>query len=242
MWTMANRTSGTSNEPTRRERYRAETLAEIKVRALAHMTRDGIGALSLNAIANEMGMTGPALYRYIDSRDELLTMLIADGFTSLAGYLEAAEAEPAESAADRMSKVSRAYRQWALEHTTEFGLVFGDPIPGFAAPQDGPTVEANLRAMSALARSFAAMWRESGGRAAPGVVSPSLAKGLLEGAGQVIEGLPPEALAEMMGSWSRLHGVVTLEVWGHLVYAVGDVDAYFEYELSACQQRAGVAP
>ncbi len=75
---------------TRRERVRAATIDEIKEIARRHIAEKGAAALSLRAIAREMGMTSPALYRYFASRDDLVTALIVDAYNSLADALEAA--------------------------------------------------------------------------------------------------------------------------------------------------------
>ncbi|WP_375502006.1 TetR/AcrR family transcriptional regulator [uncultured Jatrophihabitans sp.] len=74
----------------RRERLRIETTAEIKQRAWASMAEVGTDALSLRAVARQMGMAPSALYRYFASRNDLLTALIIDGFTGLAGALRKA--------------------------------------------------------------------------------------------------------------------------------------------------------
>ena len=75
---------------SRRARYRAETHAEAEAIALRQLAEGGIGAVSLNAIGKEMGVTGEALYRYFESRDALLSSLIMDGYRDLATAVEVA--------------------------------------------------------------------------------------------------------------------------------------------------------
>src|SRR4051794_25745298 len=86
--------------PSRRERLHAATREEAKAIALRQLATGGIAALSLNAIGREMGLTGPALYRYFTSRDALLTDLIVDAYGDLAATVEAVASEDARAAPD----------------------------------------------------------------------------------------------------------------------------------------------
>src|SRR5882757_3055497 len=69
---------------TRRERLRDTTVAEIKATALKHMAVSGTAAISLRAVARDMGMTAGAIYSYFSDRDALISALVADVYTSLA--------------------------------------------------------------------------------------------------------------------------------------------------------------
>jgi AcrR family transcriptional regulator len=138
--------------PTRREALRRATLAELHDAALAEVREHGAVALSLRRVARRMGMSPAGLYRYVESREHLLTLLIARAYDDLADTLEAAlAAAPADDLAARLRAVGDGYRDWALAHPNEFGLLFGDPIPGYAAPEGGPTVAAMTRVGVALA-------------------------------------------------------------------------------------------
>ena len=79
----------TSVPRTARERARAEITAEILDAARGYLATDGAPALSLRAIARDLGMASSALYRYFRSRDELLTRLIIDAYDSLGAAAEA---------------------------------------------------------------------------------------------------------------------------------------------------------
>jgi AcrR family transcriptional regulator len=72
---------------------------EIKERAWEQIATAGASALSLNAIAKQMGMSGPALYRYYAGRDELITELITDAYRSLADALHSTASAGADLAA-----------------------------------------------------------------------------------------------------------------------------------------------
>ena len=145
--------------PRRRDRIRAETSSEIKTIALKHLTAGGAEAVSLRAIAREMGMTASAIYSYFDTRDDLITALIADSYASLAGVMEAAGAGGSDTgAADRILAVATAYRQWAISHPEEFRLIYGDPVAGYQAPEDDAVREAEDRACAVLLRLVETGW------------------------------------------------------------------------------------
>lgn len=116
---------------TPRERYRTQVRTEIKERAWEQIATAGATALSLNAIAKQMGMSGPALYRYFAGRDELITELIRDAYSSLADTLGTA----AESGAD-LTALAHALREWALADPHRYFLIYGTPVPGYQAPDD----------------------------------------------------------------------------------------------------------
>ena len=122
---------------TARERARAEITAEILDAARGYLATDGAPALSLRAIARDLGMASSALYRYFKSRDELLTRLIIDAYDALGAAAEAREAniEP-NDLAGRFTATCSAVRDWALAHPNEYALIYGSPVPGYAAPAD----------------------------------------------------------------------------------------------------------
>ena len=116
----------TASEPAaldRRARRRAWTREEIKASALRQLAAHGVGGLSLNAIAKELGMTGPALYRYVTSRDELLADLVVDAWEELADALErAAETSAGASAGRRLEVIGLAYRAWGTAQPHRYRL------------------------------------------------------------------------------------------------------------------------
>ncbi|PRH76978.1 hypothetical protein C6N75_22710, partial [Streptomyces solincola] len=121
----------TRGAATPRERYRAQVRAEIKDRAWEQIATAGASALSLNAVAKSMGLSGPALYRYFAGRDELITELVRDAYRSLADALHAVAAEGTD-----LAGLARALREWALADPHRYFLVWGTPIPGYQAPED----------------------------------------------------------------------------------------------------------
>src|SRR2546422_11357203 len=101
------------NTKGRRERLRAETTAEIKRVALRLMAEGGPDAITLRAIAREMGMTANAIYGYFATRDALVTTLINDLYTALADTVgEAWDATAGEEPAARIRAWAGAFRDW----------------------------------------------------------------------------------------------------------------------------------
>ena len=227
---------------SRRERVRQATVEEIKAVARAQMAAEGTAGVSLRAIAREMGMTAPALYRYFGSRDELVTALVTDAYDALADAMEAAVAAAGPGGhAERVRAAFGAFRTWGLEHPTEFALIFGSPIPGYIAPE--ATRPAGLRYTDLLGRLLAEALADGALDPARVAVQPSpdLAR-------QVEEfqrrrggpGLPAPVMAFGLGAWARVHGLVTLEVFGHLAPAIGDGAALFDQELETIIRQSGL--
>src|SRR3954451_8467156 len=112
---------------TRRQRLREATSQEILTVARDLLVREGAPAVALRAVAREMGMTAPALYRYYASHEDLLSALIVTIFDEVSDTLEAAMKGPdGGSALDadvvrRTFAVIRALRRWAVDHPAEFG-------------------------------------------------------------------------------------------------------------------------
>ena len=133
----------TSAEPLgRRARNRIAVEADILRVARAHLATSGAAALSLRAVARDLGMVSSGIYRYVESRDELLTRLIVDGYTSLAAAVTTAHdaVDPADLGG-RWDAVAHALRAWALEHPHDFATLLG-------AKGVGP---ATVRALSLMA-------------------------------------------------------------------------------------------
>src|SRR5918999_3309057 len=103
----------TAERLPRRERVRQATAEEIKSVARAQMAAEGTAGVTLRAIAREMGMTAPALYRYFGSREELVTALVIDAYDALADAMAAGVAAvPASRHAARLRAAFRAFRGW----------------------------------------------------------------------------------------------------------------------------------
>ncbi|MGW0945971.1 TetR/AcrR family transcriptional regulator [Streptomyces sp. NPDC002623] len=210
---------------TPRERYRAQVRAEVKERAWEQIATAGASALSLNAIAKQMGMSGPALYRYFAGRDELITELVRDAYRSLADTFRAAAAADAG-----LTALGHALRAWALADPHRYFLVYGTPVPGYHAPDDITTIAAEI--MTSLLDACADL-------PADGPPTPLTAR--LEGLGdQWTAGhpAPPATLHRALTCWTRLHGVLSLELAGHFTGMGFDPALLYTAELNTLTGRS----
>ncbi|MYT89711.1 TetR family transcriptional regulator [Streptomyces sp. SID8359] len=193
-----------------RARYREQTRAEIKNLALRQLAEGGGGALALTRIAKEMGLSGPALYRYFTSRDDLLSALIRDAYDDAAAAMARAAARSARGSRGgraRLHDLAAAYRAWAVAEPHRYLLIQGDPVPGYVAPADtleraravlgpflplfaagkpGPAVAGTVEEMAAwlAADGTVGAWVA---RYAPDAVAPGLEAGEAGEAGTAVE-------------------------------------------------------
>lgn len=217
---------------TRRERLRAATITDIKEAARDLLHAGGKDEVTLRGVARALDMSAPGLYRYYDCRSTLLTALIADAFNDLGDAVEAAEAATREQpVGDRLLAAARAYRGWAVVHPHEFGLIYGDPLPGYAAPPEGPTVVAVRRGGAVFVRLYTEAWRT--GLLVRPAGAPATPDGLDEalGAAQLGDELPPWARLVLVGAYARMHGMVVLEVFHHLAWLTADPSDLFDATL-----------
>lgn len=222
-----------------RARARAEMTAEIKRIARDHLAAHGPN-LSLRAVARDLGVVSSAVYRYFDSRDALLTALIVDGYDSLGSAVEDAEAPvPRRDLPGRWAAIGRSIRSWALARPHEYALLYGSPVPGYAAPQD--TIEPANRPVLVLA----AVLRDGVQR---GVLTagdrlPRAVRADLEHIGTFpgFEAIPAAVLARGMTAWAQLFGTLSFELFGRLTNGVTDFDAYFEHQLRAMAGYLGLS-
>ena len=225
---------------TRRERLRAATIDEIKTIARQQMTDTGTAALSLRAVAREMGMTSPALYRYFDSRDDLVTALIVDAFNSFADTLKSApETFPEDEHANRVAAIAEAYRQWALSHPQEYTLIFGTPIPGYHAPME-VTDPAAERSMLALIKELDSAYQD--GKPLVTESSPALQDQMKYWMDKYSEAGAVAVIHAALGCWALIHGLVSLELYGHLspTSETSSTELFFEAEVRAMIKRLGL--
>jgi AcrR family transcriptional regulator len=213
--------------PTMRERYRAQVRGEVKQEALRQLAQSGPAGLSVSAIGKQLGISGPALYRYFASRDELLTALVIDAYHDLAAALDAAAGRHAGAGpVARFEALARAYRSWALAQPHRYRLLFGPPLPGYDA-HSHRIVAVSQEVMNPLL----SVLRELGGRTAPVPPQP-LASQLAAWIQAHDPGLDPATALRAVLIWSCLHGLVSLEIAGNFASMGTDPDQVFEAQLA----------
>ncbi|MFJ7150241.1 TetR/AcrR family transcriptional regulator [Streptomyces sp. NPDC100445] len=222
-----------------RARARQEVTAAIKEAARGQLAAEGAAKLSLRAVARELGMVSSAVYRYFPSRDDLLTALIIDAYDALGEAAEQArDAASAAAPLDRWTAVCEAVRTWALAHPHEYALIYGSPVPGYAAPDT--TVRAAARVGLVLIDIVREAHRD------PGLTLPPLPAELVPEAERMgadfAPGLPPEAVAALVAAWAQLFGLVGFEVFGQFNRVVEDRAAFFRHAAVRLAQGAGLPP
>lgn len=221
--------------------------SEIKAVARQRLRADGAN-LSLRAVARDMGMVSSALYRYFASRDDLLTALIVDAYDALGEAAEAADAAVADrdDLRARWLAASRAVRGWALAHPAEYALLYGSPVPGYAAPQ--ATVPAAARTPVVLARilsdgfasgALADVTAVPPARGAAARLTGAVRSDLRRAADTVAPGLPEDLLMLGLTSWVQLFGVVSFELFGQFNNVIDARADYFDEQMELMADLLG---
>ena len=227
---------------TRRERQHEATREEIKAVARQQMTAQGAAALSLRAIGRALGLTAPALYRYYPSRDDLITALIIDAYHSQSTWLEeACNALPPDDHAGRLRAFIMAYREWSIAHPEDYKLIYGTPIPGYHAPWEltAPAAQRNMLIVLALLK---AAWQAKA-LTLPAEytrLSPPLRQKLAEAAAQMGYDVPLPLLHVAIVSWAHIQGLISLELFGHLVMLEPQAGEVYRLEAEAWLKRYGL--
>ena len=185
-----------------RARYRQQVRDEVQARAWEQITEAGASALSLKAIATQMGMTAPALYRYFGSRDELLTQLILSTYQDLAELIETA-AQTGATPAARLGDIAQQLRRWAVANPQRYLLLYGTPVPGYHAPPEATGLA--RRMFAPILVGFVALQEDS---------DPD-----------------DRAFRRSVTLWTRLHGVLSLELAGHFIGMDIDADRLYAAEV-----------
>lgn len=220
-----------------RARARIEVTAAIKDAARRQLAQEGAARLSLRAVARELGMVSSALYRYFPSRDDLLTALIIDAYDSLGAAAEAARAAaPDADPVRQWTAVCEAVRVWALAHPHEYALIYGSPVPGYAAPQT--TVPAAARVGLLLIGIVRDAHRTSGLTELP--LTAELRSEAERLAADLAPDLPPEVAAALVAAWAELFGLVGFEVFGQFNRVIEDREAFFRHAVTRLAASVGL--
>ncbi|WP_299038544.1 TetR/AcrR family transcriptional regulator [uncultured Pseudokineococcus sp.] len=224
---------------TARERAREALTADIVATARGQLAEVGAAALSLRAVARELGLASSAVYRYVPSRDDLLTRLLVAAYESLGAAAEDAD-DAALAPRERWVAVCRGVRTWGLAHPHEWALLYGSPVPGYAAPQDTVVAAGRSAAVFGGVLGDAARTGRLAGRPpVPGradLVGPAVVPVL----GGEHPALDDDARSRAVLAWSSALGLVSFELFGQLVGVVTDRDAFFAEQVGRLADVVGL--
>jgi AcrR family transcriptional regulator len=226
---------------TRRERQRQATLVEI-VAVSRDLLREP-GGLSLRAVAQRMGITAPALYRYVASYQDLVRVVAHDIDSETAQLLaEARDRYPQDDPAARIVAACIAFRRWALANREEFSLVFANPLASaYSDPEDMRDHQVGLL----FHELVLALWRRYDFPLPPlSEIDPAVVATFDDPfLPAKVEDIPEEArglLWLFMQSWVALYGTVALEVFGHCDPRVIASGALFNAMLAGRAEAFGI--
>jgi AcrR family transcriptional regulator len=205
--------------------------------AWKQMAESGAAALSLRAIARELGVTAPAIYNYFPNRDALVTALIIEAYISLGdSQLAACNAVPPNDLAGRMIATGLAYRRWALAYPERYQLIFGTPVPGYVEPfeQVFPAAARSLGAIVSVVEGLRKANHLQVGsfpQAEPGSEIQFETRETFGGEADIL------SLSVAVLTWSRVHGLVSLEISGNLPPYGPQGEALYRYELDSLVEQ-----
>lgn len=254
-------TSNTEAGQSRRERMRAETIAEIKASARAQLEESGPGGVSLRAIARDVGVTPAALYRYFDSLDALLIELCCDFYDELIAVTrDSMDASPPEAHLERMKAWILSFRSWAVSNRRQFELMISYPEGNSALsidtrrllqdPEDAdPVTLKSLEHSRLCGREMAAFFHQTERgevQAATPLETPDLSDALktelLDKCGMLIlgESLPLSWVFSFTSGWVRVFGLVVMEVFGSLPVRE-NVDEFYKTQIMTMMRDFGIS-
>ncbi len=233
---------------TARERAREQFTADLFEAARTRLATDGWAGFSLRAVARDLGVASSAVYRYVDSREALLTLLIIEAYEAVGEVAEDAAARARATGADAAGTwlaVARAVRAWAMANRSSFELVYGTPVPGYRAPQD--TVPAALRIWGVIVTILLAAHDSGELRPAGPDFDPV---GRVTGEVYAFAGLPEDpaampvdvarAAVRSVTLFTALVGAVSAELFGHLHRMSEDNDALFDVTVATAAAGVGL--
>lgn len=228
-----------------RQQNRERIERELMAAARRQLSTVGAAGISLREIARELDMVSSAIYRYVESRDELLTRLITESYEHLGAVASAAD-NPASGDADRWCAVALAVRQWALDHPHDYFLLYGSPVPGYAAPD--ATIEPGTR----VVRVLLGIMVDAGKTGRLGPIdddvratfdsTTTLAREIEAIAAEWTPGLraDPELFIAFVGAWSQLFGMISFELTNQTRGLTNDSTGLFAATIRAHAHAVGL--
>jgi AcrR family transcriptional regulator len=240
---MATATTPTAAAPARRDRLRAETLADIKAAARRELVATGPAGIALRAVARDVGLTAPALYRYFPRLEDLVSAVTVDLFDELCDAMEEA-ASGLDDPFARMLALARAFRRWAMNNPHEFALLFSIAPTSLGEQPTNACQEASDRFGNLFAGTFIAMWQVAPFEVVPDrSLSPDLRAGLNAYWTWLTDTLAPSmpmaAVVVFLEGWIRIFGSVAMEAFGHLSWALPDGEPMFEQVMRSLAVMVG---
>lgn len=211
--------------------------AAIKETAWQQIAESGAASLSLRSIARALGITAPAIYNYFPRRDDLVTAMIIDAYTSFGDALIAArDVISTDDLPGRLIAIGSAYRQWALHYPQRYHLIFGTPIPGYVAPMEKVQPFA-ARSLGVLVSVVEAL-RQAGELNSNGFPKASAEfepynENWKNHVGKV--NFLSQSVAILI--WCQVHGMVSLEIAGSLQPFDVSEDALYFYQLNQINKQ-----
>jgi AcrR family transcriptional regulator len=222
---------------SRREKLHEATREEIIEIAWNQIAEKGAAAFSLRGIARRMGLTAPALYRYFEDRDALVTALIVEAFTSLGEHQRAAFEQTREQKLPlQLYELGIAYRGWAVTYPQRYQLIFGTPIPGYEAPKD-TTIPAAAWSLMPLIESLQALYDTGRLRAERNAPLTVDLQRMLDDWSDYTGVINPEVLYTALIIWSRVHGLCLLEIGGQMPSFITDPGEIYRREMNNIQNQ-----
>jgi AcrR family transcriptional regulator len=197
----------------KRQETREKIEAQIIELGRRHLVTEGASGLSLRAIARDLGMVSSAVYRYVASRDDLLTLLLVEAYSELADDVDRAGAASSGSWRDQLLAMARAARLWAIDQPASWALLYGSPVPGYHAPRErtvGPGTRVVAALFDAIGAGIAAGDVPQSNIAAAQPLSSDFERVRNEFG---FEG-DDSAIAKCFLLWAGLVGAISLEVFG----------------------------
>lgn len=223
----------------KRQESRDRIEAQIIELGRRHLVTEGAAGLSLRAIARELGMVSSAVYRYVASRDELLTLLLIDAYTDLADAVVQTQAEAGGGWRDQVLAAAHAARAWAVASPASWALLYGSPVPGYQAPADR-TVGPGTRVVAALFAAVDAGIGDGDITASKVSVGKRLSRDFDGLRAEFGFGGDDAVVTACVTLWAGLVGAISLEVFGQYgAETISDPRALFDLQVRLLLEVVG---
>jgi AcrR family transcriptional regulator len=210
---------GAQTGSSRRDRLRAALVADIHAQAYRQIADDSLAAVSMTGIAQNLGLSPAALYRYFRSREELVRALMVESFEASASLTERTLAETVGlPAGRRLRRLLAVHREWAVAHPIQYRIIQGVHGDNRISEADAVVSPARrpFHAICLLVADLPLPEAPAGALPAPAPDGP---------------GYPPEVVLHALTLWTRLSGVISLEINGVLERMGIDADVFFDSEV-----------